>query len=194
MNKTRLEAFSDGVFAIVITLLILNIRLPDVKYDELPSALRDVVPSILAYVMSFAIIGLYWISHHQSFQYIAKVDRSFLWMNILLLLFISFIPFPTSLLGKYPFKEIPVLIYGLNLLVANATGFGMLMYINYHPELATEEFTKAVFRKLVTTYAIVNLLYVMGIGLSFYAPLASFIIYIFVLLVLIFLYRDKHKM
>jgi uncharacterized membrane protein len=192
MNKTRLEAFSDGVFAIAITLLILNIKLPDVKYDELSNALRELVPTILAYIMSFAVIGLYWVTHHQSFQFVAKVDRTFLWMNILLLLFISFIPFPTALLGKYPFKEIPMLIYGLNLVAANITGFGMVLYINYHPELASEKYTKEVFRKRVISYTVVNLLYLAGIGLSFYNPMVSFSIYVFILGVLIFLYKDKH--
>ena len=97
MEKSRLEAFSDGVFAIVITLLILDIRFPEVEYSQFAATLVSVLPRILAYVMSFIIIGLYWVIHHNSMHAIKKTDRGFLWLNILLLLCVSFIPFPTSL-------------------------------------------------------------------------------------------------
>src|SRR4051812_17865526 len=105
MNKNRVEAFSDGVFAIVITLLILDIRLPEVDAAHLPGALRDALPHIVAYVMSFVIIGVYWISHHHALQRLVRVDGVLLWLNMLLLLFVSFLPFPTSMLGRYPRQE-----------------------------------------------------------------------------------------
>ncbi len=193
MNKTRLEAFSDGVFAIVITLLILDIRLPEVSYENLPKALFELLPRIVSYVMSFAVIGLYWVGHHQSFRFVSRTDSVFLWMNILLLLFVSFIPFPTSLLGKYPSKEIPVLIYGINLVATNVTGFGMLLYIYHHPELASAEFTKENFRKQLPIYGLVNFFYLVAIGLSFAAPMVSYIIYMLVLIVLIFVYSRRSR-
>ncbi|HMU93412.1 MAG TPA: TMEM175 family protein, partial [Anaerolineales bacterium] len=79
MEKSRLEAFSDGVFAIVITLLILDIRFPEVEYAQFSETLVSVVPRILAYIMSFVIIGLYWVIHHNSMHAIKKTDRGFLW-------------------------------------------------------------------------------------------------------------------
>ena len=195
MNKTRLEAFSDGVFAIVITLLILNIRLPDVDYAHLPQALQDLVPNILAYVMSFVVIGLYWVAHHSSFQLISKINRGFLWLNILLLLFVSFMLFPAYLLGKYPFKELPVVIYGCNLLAANLTGFCIVLYIWYCPGLKGESFTHAIFKRQVMVYLCVNTVYVIALLLAFVNPSISYYLYGVVLFALIILFgKDVDRM
>src|SRR5262249_34533535 len=101
MTKARLEAFSDGVFAIVITLLILDIRIPEVPYRQLWPALTAAGPRLLAYVMSFLLIGLYWVFHHHGMQRLERTDGVFIWLNILFLLFVSFLPFPTVLLGRY---------------------------------------------------------------------------------------------
>ncbi|MGZ4035671.1 MAG: TMEM175 family protein [Bacteroidia bacterium] len=191
MNKTRLEAFSDGVFAIVITLLILDIRLPEVDYSHLAEALKMIYPRILSYVMSFVVIGIYWISHHNSFQLVEKTNRVFLWMNIFLLLFISFIPFPTSLLGRYPFQTIPVMIYGINLLVANLWGFFMLLYVYRNPQLASALFTRESFKKQIPIYICVNSTYLFAILLSPFAPMISYFIYIFVIISLIFIRERK---
>jgi uncharacterized membrane protein len=190
MNKTRLEAFSDGVFAIVITLLILDIRLPEVDYAHLGETLKEVYPRILSYVMSFVVIGIYWISHHNSFQLIHKTNKAFLWMNIFLLLFISFIPFPTSLMGRYPFQTIPVMIYGINLLIANVIGFCMLLYIHRNPQLASAS-TKESFKKQVPIYICVNSTYLFAIILSPFFPTVSYFIYIIVIIFLIFISEKK---
>lgn len=192
MNKTRLEAFSDGVFAIVITLLILDIRLPEVDYAHLGQALRDILPRILSYVLSFIVIGLYWIAHHNSFQLVSKTNRPFLWMNLFALLFISFIPFPTSLMGRYPYQTIPVMIYGLNLLAVNIIGFLMLTYISRNPQLASPHFTKEIFRKKqVPMYICTNSFYVIAIILSPFVPVVSYCIYILTIVLLIFLREAK---
>src|SRR5689334_18326151 len=140
MEKSRLEAFSDGVFAIVITLLILDIRFPDVDYNQFGETLVALLPRILAYVMSFIIIGVYWVTHHNSMHAMRKTDRSFLWLNILLLLCVSFIPFPTSLLGRYPFQAWPIIIYGITLITCNAVGYVMMVYVHYRLHLAVSEF------------------------------------------------------
>lgn len=142
MTKSRLEAFSDGVFAIVITLLILDIRFPDVPYIQIIEALSSVVPRILAYVLSFIIIGLYWVSHHNSVYVMKKTDRGFVWLNMLLLLCVSFIPFPTSLLGRYPFEAWPIIIYGITLITCNAVAYIMVVYVHYHPQLAVAGFNE----------------------------------------------------
>jgi uncharacterized membrane protein len=191
MNKVRLEAFSDGVFAIVITLLILDIRLPEVDYSHIGEALKGIAPKILSYVMSFIVIGLYWIAHHNSFQLVHKTNKVFLWMNVFLLLFVSFIPFPTSLMGRYPFQTIPVLIYGLNLLVANTMGFCMLLYLYRNPHLASPLFTKKSFRKQIPVYIMVNSAYLLAIVLSPFFPAISYFIYLLVIISLIFIHETK---
>ena len=177
MEKARVEAFSDGVFAIVITLLILDIRLPEVHYSGLLRALIHILPRIFAYVMSFITIGLYWVSHHNSSQPIRKTDRAFLWLNILLLLFVSFLPFPTSLLGRYPFRALPIMIYGANLLTCNMIGFLMLLYIKYHPHLAVPNFEEKYFRPQVPIYIGVNGLYLFAIVIAPFIPALSYFIY-----------------
>lgn len=185
MEKSRLEAFSDGVFAIVITLLILDIRFPDVEYSQFATALRSLLPRILAYVMSFIIIGVYWVTHHASMHAMRKTDRNFLWLNILLLLGVSFIPFPTSLLGRYPFQAWPIIIYGLTLIACNAVGYLMLVYVWFHPHLAVPEFGRKYIRQHTPVYIVVNAAYLIAILLAHTVPLLSYIIYIAVIVLLI---------
>jgi uncharacterized membrane protein len=185
MEKSRLEAFSDGVFAIVITLLILDIRFPEVEYGQFWTTLISVLPRILAYVMSFIIIGLYWVTHHNSMHAMKKTDRGFLWLNILLLLCVSFIPFPTSLLGRYPFQAGPIIIYGATLITCNVVGYIMLLYVYYHPHLAITEFGKKYMRRHTPNYIIVNALYLCAILLAHTLPLLSYLIYISVVVLLI---------
>ncbi len=194
MNKSRLEAFSDGVFAIVITLLILNVRIPETDYEHLYQGLINLIPSLLSYVLSFFVIGLYWVFHHNSFQHVHKIDRSFVWMNMVLLLFISFMPFPTYLMGKYPFKEIPVIIYGFNLLAANLTGARMTFYIYKRKNLSADSYTAAVFKSQVIMYIVINLLYIIAIGIAFYNPQISYGIFVVVLILLILTTKStKHR-
>ena len=185
MEKSRLEAFSDGVFAIVITLLILDIRFPDVGYSQFATALRSLLPRILAYVMSFIIIGVYWVSHHASMNAMRKTDRNFLWLNILLLLGVSFIPFPTSLLGRYPFQAWPIIIYGLTLIACNAVGYLMLVYVWFHPHLAIPEFGRKYIHRHTPVYIVVNASYLFAILLASWLPLLSYFIYVGVVLFLI---------
>ena len=185
MEKSRLEAFSDGVFAIVITLLILDIRFPEVDYSQFGTTLISLLPRILAYVMSFIIIGVYWVTHHNSMHAMRKTDRSFLWLNILLLLCISFIPFPTSLLGRYPFQAGPIMIYGITLIVCNAVGYLMIIYVWYHPHLAGPEFSKTYLRRHTPVYIFVNVLYLWAILSAHWLPLLSYLIYVAVVIFLI---------
>ena len=99
MGKARLEAFSDGVFAIAITLLVLTITTPD-NYRHLGSELADRWPSYAAYVVSFAVIGIMWLNHHTIFGHFAQVDRNFVYLNLLLLATVVFIPYPTGIFGQ----------------------------------------------------------------------------------------------
>ena len=185
MEKSRLEAFSDGVFAIVITLLILDIRFPDVEYSQFKETFVSLMPRILAYVMSFIIIGLYWVVHHNSMHAMRRTDRGFLWLNILLLLCVSFIPFPTSLLGRYPFQAGPIIVYGITLILCNVVGYVMLLYVHYRPHLAVPEFSEQYLRRHTPVYAVVNGSYLGAILLAHLFPLLSYMIYIAVIVVLI---------
>jgi len=104
-STTRLEAFSDGVFAIAITLLVLEIRVPPIQATangrELVTALRELWPSYLGYLISFVTLGIMWANHHSMFRYVHRSNFHFLLINVLFLMFISFLPFPTALLATY---------------------------------------------------------------------------------------------
>src|SRR5215471_3270280 len=105
MPTSRIEAFSDGVFAIVITLLILSIQVPPINGDPgrvLGGALLGMIPKFLSYTLSFGIICIWWVAHHHLYILIAKTDRGLLWLNSLFLFFLASVPFPTALLGDFP--------------------------------------------------------------------------------------------
>jgi uncharacterized membrane protein len=187
MNKNRVEALSDGVFAIVITLLILDIRVPDVDYSQLSASLVAILPRIFAYVISFGVIGVYWLAHHQSIQLVGKLDGFLIWLNLLYLLAVSFMPFPTALLGRYPMQPIPIIIYGINLIVANALGIALGLYLRAHPELRSEYVHRAQ-HKSVFLYFFVNGSYLLAMLIAFFAPLISYVIFVVVLMVVILFY------
>ena len=113
MNKARLEAFSDGVLAILITIMVLNLKIPlspDIK------ALLPLYPIILSYILSFIYLGIYWNSHHHMLGATRKVNGRILWANLHLLFWLSLLPFTTGWLGENDFARWPMVVYGVNLL------------------------------------------------------------------------------
>jgi uncharacterized membrane protein len=121
VSKGRLEAFSDGVFAIAITLLVLEIAVPHLEEPgELGQALRDLWPSYIAYATSFLTIGIMWINHHSVFRQLGEIDHRFHFLNLGLLMCISFVPFPTTLLADYAWGgdgTSAALAYGITLTI-----------------------------------------------------------------------------
>jgi uncharacterized membrane protein len=101
MSTDRLEAFSDGVFAVAITVLVVSIAVPEVHAGGLQRALLNQWPSFASYFVSFLIIGIIWVNHHTVFQRIVRVDRTLLFLNLLLLVWVVLIPYPTNLLARY---------------------------------------------------------------------------------------------
>jgi len=182
LNKQRLEAFSDGVFAIVITLLILDIQIPEVQPTALGAELVNILPQILTYILSFFIVGLYWHLHHQVAAQIKLIDEVFIWLNLVWLLFVSVLPFPTALLGRYPLQPIPLTIYGINLILVNVTGFVILVYFQRRPKLRLKPMSSAELRAIAPIYVAVNGLYAFGIGVAWFFPWLSYGIYFFVLI------------
>ncbi len=120
MNKSRLEAFSDGVIAIIITVMVLGMRAP--QGADL-AALRPLVPVFLSYLLSFVILGIYWNNHHHLLQAVEHVDGRVLWANLHLLFWLSLFPFGTAWMGENNFSTWPVALYGLDLLLAAVAYF-----------------------------------------------------------------------
>lgn len=120
MSKGRMEAFSDGVIAILITIMVLELTVP---HDSKLSALRPLIPVFLSYVLSFVFLGIYWNNHHHLLQAINHVDGRVLWANLHLLFWLSLIPFGTGWMGQNNFAAWPVALYGMILLLAAVAYF-----------------------------------------------------------------------
>lgn len=120
MSKGRLEAFSDGVIAILITIMVLELVAP---HGADLAALRPLLPTFLSYILSFIYLGIYWNNHHHLFQVVKQVDGRVLWANLHLLFWLSLVPFVTSWMGENDFSAWPVALYGLVLLLAAVAYF-----------------------------------------------------------------------
>ncbi|MHB8486556.1 MAG: TMEM175 family protein [Candidatus Acidiferrales bacterium] len=184
MNKVRFEAFSDSVFAFAITLLILGIALPAFKNPppserELAHALLRLWPNLLAYVLSFSVIGIMWQNHHALFRLVERVDRMTVFLNLGLLGVTVFIPFATSVLGTYPTMRSSTFLYGLTL-TSSGTIYNLLLWrlartgaFHANVSSATIQQTTIAYRVGVVTYAIATLA-------SLVAPILSFALYLLV--------------
>jgi uncharacterized membrane protein len=179
MDRTRLEALSDGVFAVAITLLVLDLRVPQgAPAGGLGRALNDRWPNYAGYLVSFFIIGIIWVNHHGMLGHVRRVDRTLLFLNLLLLLFVAVIPFPTALLAEY------VRSGGFNSHLAAAVFSGVMfgmsvsfalnwLWILRDDRLLAEDVDLAAARSTVPRFALFGLAsYLALIGLSFVsAPL-----------------------
>jgi uncharacterized membrane protein len=122
MNKGRVEAFSDGVLAVIITIMVLEMKSPR---GTSPAALRPVVPVFRSYILSFVYIGIYWNNHHHLLHATQRVNGATLWANLHLLFWLSLIPFTTAWMGENHFESWPVAVYGIVLFLA-ATAYFLL--------------------------------------------------------------------
>jgi uncharacterized membrane protein len=131
----RVVAFSDGVFAIAITLLILSIDVPDVPERRLGDALEDLVPFVFTYALSFLIVGLYWLAHHRMFRTLERVNRTLLWINLLVLGMVAMIPIPTEILGRYGETTLATVVYASAMTLAGGSMLLLGWYVR-HASLA----------------------------------------------------------
>ncbi|MEO7209383.1 MAG: TMEM175 family protein [Chitinophagaceae bacterium] len=121
-NKGRMEAFSDGVIAIIITIMVLEMKVP---HEATIAALQPMIPVFISYILSFMYVGIYWNNHHHMMQAVKNIDGSILVANLLLLFTLSIIPFFTAWMGENHFSQIPVMFYGIILLM-NAIAYSIL--------------------------------------------------------------------
>ena len=186
-ETNRLEAFSDGVFAVAITLLVLNIKIPgiDLLPNQLPNdkdlwpRLGNEWPSLVAYVTSFATIGIMWLNHHRLFIHIKRTDTGLMLLNLLLLLIIVFIPVPTALLAEYivlPTDHVAAIIYsGTNVVLAIC--FNLLWrYASYHNRFLGKNVDTQAVTAINRQYLFGPLLYLIAFGLAWFNTPASIIV------------------
>ena len=132
----RVKAFTDGVFAIIITILVLDVSVPpNLSEQSLAEALREVGPELSAWLISFLITGMYWVWHRDQFNQIRIVNRDVVWLNLLFLLPAALIPFASSMLGEYPDEPIGLRVYGVVLIAVSLMRWVLHAYAARHPEL-----------------------------------------------------------
>lgn len=167
LSTNRLEAFSDGVFAVAITLLVLNLQVPQLaSASELVSSLGALWPKLLSYALSFVIVGIYWVAHHNTFHYIKRSDRNLLWLNILLLMCIVFLPFPTALLGQYPEQRVSIIIYAGTLVITGLVLQALWWYATSRYRLVDRNIDPRLVQRATRRNLTAPLIYLLAIGIS----------------------------
>lgn len=173
MESTRLEAFSDAVMAIVITIMVLELKAPE---DTELNALIPLIPVFLSYMLSFFYIGIIWNNHHHLFHLVHHVNGKTLWANLLFLFCVSMIPFSTSWLGEHHAAKMPAAIYGFNLLLVALSGNIVKNTIVKHKSININ--AKEILNSN-TQFKTTLMLYLLGIVLSFFYSIIAVILYLF---------------
>lgn len=171
MTKDRLLAFSDGVFAIIITIMVLELRAPE---GGTFLSLKPVLPAFFSYILSFIYVGIYWNNHHHLFQVIKQVNGKVLWLNLLLLFWLSLIPFVTAWMGENHFAMDPVILYGVILFMNSVAYYFLqkeLIQLHGKSSVLGNSIGKDSKGKLS------SILYIIGIALSFINAWFGIILY-----------------
>jgi uncharacterized membrane protein len=176
MNKNRLEAFSDGVLAIIITIMVLEFKVPENTNYE---AIMPLVHKFLSYILSFIYVGIYWNNHHHMMHTVLKVNGKILWANLHLLFWLSLIPFATAWIGEHHFAPFPMMFYGFVLLM-NAIAFFILQRVILKNHDGNSLLAKALGKN--RKGIISPVLYSVGIAFAPFYPVVSGALYIFVAL------------
>jgi TMEM175 potassium channel family protein len=167
MSTSRIEAFSDGVFAIAITLLVLEIHVPEDPENGLGRALLDQWPAYASYVVSFFVIGIIWVNHHAVFDYLRRADRPLLFLNLLLLMFVGLLPWPTNLMATYmreggSDEQVAAVVYS-GTMTAMGVAFGALWtYASRHRRLLGDSLSPEEIKRLTRRFVIGSPFYLLS--------------------------------
>jgi uncharacterized membrane protein len=183
-EKNRMEALIDGIFAVALTLLVLDIKLPEgVSYpsnEALWNRLLGLERHFVIYAISFIVIGIYWVAHHVQFHYVRYTDRRLIWINMLFLLLISFLPFATDLVGDHEELTLPCEIYGVTLLMLSALSYVHLRYLARHPYLATPELNSVAVKLLKRRIGVFALVPLLSMVTAFYNTRLALFVYLLI--------------
>lgn len=170
MTKGRLEAFSDGVLAIIITIMVLELKVPE---GNSWNSLKPLIPKFLSYLFSFIYVGIYWNNHHHLFQAVTKVNGKIMWANLHLLFWLSLTPVTTYWIGETNFSNVPVAVYGI-VLIMNAVAYTILenLAIKVEDESVLKEAIQSKWKEYFSLIC-----YVCGIAASFFYPILGIGLY-----------------
>ncbi len=181
-NNERIKALSDGVFAIVITLLVLELKIPEVASNELSDALVEIIPKILSHVISFIVLGIYWVGHHNMFMHIKRHDRVLLWLNILFLLSVATMPFPTGLLVQYTNQRLSLIVFAATLVVAGLLLDLIWWYVTRDRRLVDEKMQRSFVTSVHRRILIAPFLYLIAIFASFFSVILAYLVFLAVII------------
>ena len=172
MGKTRLEAFSDGVIAIIITIMVLELKVP---HGADFATLRPLFPVFLSYVLSFVFVGIYWNNHHHLLHAVAKLNGAALWANLHLLFWLSLTPFVTAWMGENHFQALPVALYGVVLLMSGVA-YSVLVWVLMRHEGKNSTLSKALGKDVKGKLSVV--MYALAIPVAFLKEWISLAAYV----------------
>ena len=180
LSKTRIEALTDGIFAIAMTLMVFDIKvspLAQMNRLNLQHELIQLWPRFLIYVISFVMLGVYWVGHHNQYHYIRCTDRPFLWINIFFLMGVSLIPFSTGLLGQFPEDRTALGVYGLNLIMVGGFLYAHWSYAARNYRLVEGDIDPSVVRLVKYRIVMGPAASILAICTSFVSPRLSLAIF-----------------
>jgi len=179
LRLNRIEAFSDGVFAIVVTLLVLELKVPSLadhrSVAELAHQLFDLLPKFLSWLISFIIVCKFWLNHHHILDHARHANYAMVWLNSLFLMGQSFIPFPTALMGEYPANPLAVTAFGVVMAVNTLLFIALHAYIRRHlqkPEIRAAEDPQIIGKSFIGVAS-----YLIGVAAAWFSVQAAFAIY-----------------
>ena len=186
MNKNRFDNFSDGVFAIAVTLLILNVHIPDTKNftnHRLNVVLINIIPHLVTFIFSFLVIGVFWVAHHRIFSFVKVLNNRLIWLNIFYLLFIAVTPLTAAIISENPFLPTAILLYTISLLIIAFMHLVLLEYMLRNKALKHEALTKEVYKSAQRTAVVGPVCYFLASAASFVNVYVSFF---FILVAMVF--------
>ena len=176
----RILALSDGVFAIAATLLILDIAVPATTSDDaLPKALLSLGPRYLAYALSFLVISRFWVIHHQAFRLIARDDATLVWLNLLLLMCVAFLPFPTAVLGDHAGTPAAAVLYAVSVGLASAASAACWWYASGRGRLLRPDVGRVQIRVIRARSLAGPVLFALSVPVAAFVPLAAELMWAF---------------
>jgi uncharacterized membrane protein len=171
-GKNRIEALADGIFAVAMTLLVLDVKLEAGLKFTTEGALLDRLLSLehsfVIYFISFILLGMFWVGHHAHFHYIRYVDHTILWINLFFLFCITAVPFATDLLGDFNRLRLPYALYGAQVIALAGLLVLQILYLRRHPELAQPDLTAGVARRIIARTALFAAIPLLSIILAFH--------------------------
>ncbi len=179
LRHDRIAALADGVFAIVLTLLVIDIKAPEVSTpSDLPGALVALGPKFFSYALTFAITGIFWFGHYMEFHYIKRSDRLHLWLNLLFLMAIAFLPFSASLLGSDLTVPLAAAFYGLHLSILGFIRYAHWRYATDRHRLVDPAMHQDLIDEVSGTFLLVACGYVIAAALAYISTYGSLILFI----------------